>query len=127
MERRRTDRWPGNVRELENLVRRLAALYSQEVIEGTIIDAELGEASAMGEPGEASGGEGLASAVEADPAFALGHAALAFAQWYRSDILAAKASIQKAQGHAWRVTGSPLDHAPLVRYLRDKYTPLYGL
>ena len=27
-----TYRWPGNVRELENLVRRLAALYSQEVI-----------------------------------------------------------------------------------------------
>ena len=32
MERLRTYRWPGNVRELENLVRRLAALYSQEVI-----------------------------------------------------------------------------------------------
>jgi carboxypeptidase Taq len=26
-----------------------------------------------------------------------------------------------------RVTGSPLDHRPLVRYLRDKYAPLYGL
>ena len=32
MERLRAYRWPGNVRELENLVRRLAALYSQEVI-----------------------------------------------------------------------------------------------
>ena len=32
MERLRTYRWPGNVRELENLIRRLAALYSQEVI-----------------------------------------------------------------------------------------------
>jgi carboxypeptidase Taq len=26
-----------------------------------------------------------------------------------------------------RVTGSALDHRPLVRYLRDKYAPLYGL
>jgi two-component system nitrogen regulation response regulator GlnG len=36
-------RWPGNVRELENLVRRLAALYSQEVITSDIIEAELAE------------------------------------------------------------------------------------
>src|SRR5205807_3915764 len=41
MERLRTYRWPGNVRELENLVRRLAALYSQEVIGVGIIEAEL--------------------------------------------------------------------------------------
>lgn len=33
--------WPGNVRELENLVRRLAALYSQEVIGADIIANEL--------------------------------------------------------------------------------------
>jgi two-component system, NtrC family, nitrogen regulation response regulator GlnG len=33
--------WPGNVRELENLVRRLAALYSQEVITPDIIETEL--------------------------------------------------------------------------------------
>ncbi len=26
-----------------------------------------------------------------------------------------------------RVTGAPLDHRPLIRYLRDKYAPLYGL
>jgi carboxypeptidase Taq len=26
-----------------------------------------------------------------------------------------------------RVTGRPLDHRPLVRYLREKYAPLYGL
>jgi len=42
MERLRTYRWPGNVRELENLVRRLAALYSQEVIGVGIIEAEKG-------------------------------------------------------------------------------------
>src|SRR3954464_4374111 len=32
--------WPGNVRELENLVRRLAALYSQDEISSEIIDSE---------------------------------------------------------------------------------------
>ncbi len=44
MERLRSYRWPGNVRELENLIRRLAALYSQEVIGVSVIEAELGEA-----------------------------------------------------------------------------------
>jgi len=33
--------WPGNVRELENLVQRLAALYSQEIITADIINTEL--------------------------------------------------------------------------------------
>jgi two-component system nitrogen regulation response regulator GlnG len=33
--------WPGNIRELENLVRRLTALYSQEVIGADIIESEL--------------------------------------------------------------------------------------
>ncbi len=33
--------WPGNVRELENLVRRLMALYPQEVISREIIESEL--------------------------------------------------------------------------------------
>jgi len=36
-------RWPGNVRELENLVRRLGALYSQEVIGVDVVRAELSE------------------------------------------------------------------------------------
>src|ERR1700738_3433462 len=36
-------RWPGNVRELENLARRLAALYPQEIITGAVIDAELSQ------------------------------------------------------------------------------------
>ena len=45
IERLRRHPWPGNVRELENLVRRLAALYSQEVIGLDIIEAELGQSS----------------------------------------------------------------------------------
>jgi two-component system nitrogen regulation response regulator GlnG len=34
-------KWPGNVRELENLVRRLAALYSDDVINISVIEQEL--------------------------------------------------------------------------------------
>ncbi|MBI1239536.1 MAG: nitrogen regulation protein NR(I) [Alphaproteobacteria bacterium] len=41
VERLQAYRWPGNVRELENLVRRLAALYTGEVIDARMIDMEL--------------------------------------------------------------------------------------
>jgi two-component system, NtrC family, nitrogen regulation response regulator GlnG len=34
--------WPGNIRELENLARRIAALYPQEVISEQLIESELG-------------------------------------------------------------------------------------
>ena len=64
MERLRAYRWPGNVRELENLVRRLAALYSQEVIGVGVIEAELGDVPSSSDPAETSVGEGLAAAVE---------------------------------------------------------------
>ncbi len=43
LDRLRRYRWPGNVRELENMVRRLAALYPQEIINEQTIEAELGE------------------------------------------------------------------------------------
>jgi two-component system nitrogen regulation response regulator GlnG len=64
MERLRAYRWPGNVRELENLVRRLAALYSQEVIGVGVIEAELGDGLSPSDPTETPGAEGLAAAVE---------------------------------------------------------------
>jgi two-component system nitrogen regulation response regulator GlnG len=64
MERLRAYRWPGNVRELENLVRRLAALYSQEIIGAGVIEAELGDTPYSGDPADTSNGEGLAAAVE---------------------------------------------------------------
>ncbi|HWD58397.1 MAG TPA: nitrogen regulation protein NR(I) [Stellaceae bacterium] len=65
MERLRRYRWPGNVRELENLIRRLAALYSQEVIGVDVIESELAAAPAEVAAGpEAVGDEGLGSAVE---------------------------------------------------------------
>jgi two-component system nitrogen regulation response regulator GlnG len=59
-------RWPGNVRELENLIRRLSALYTQEVIDLGILQSELGDAPAEPRP-TAEGppaGESLGSAVE---------------------------------------------------------------
>ncbi len=37
-------RWPGNVRELENLVRRLSALYPQDVISASLVEQELAHA-----------------------------------------------------------------------------------
>ncbi|MBV9860752.1 MAG: nitrogen regulation protein NR(I) [Alphaproteobacteria bacterium] len=64
MERLRAYRWPGNVRELENLVRRLAALYSQEVIGLDVIEAELSDAAKPPNPAELPSGEGLGAAVE---------------------------------------------------------------
>jgi two-component system nitrogen regulation response regulator GlnG len=56
-------RWPGNVRELENLIRRLSALYTQEVIDLAILKTELADAPA--EPAAAPAGQAPAAA-EAD-------------------------------------------------------------
>ena len=65
MERLKTQRWSGNVRELENLVRRLAALYSQEVIGLEAVETELAEASpAATVSTEAPANEGLSGAAE---------------------------------------------------------------
>jgi len=70
MERLSQHRWPGNVRELENLVRRLAALYTEETLGADVIEAELAEGpnglihgpdGAEGSGGEA---ESLGLAVE---------------------------------------------------------------
>src|SRR5271155_1087760 len=57
MERLRRYPWPGNVRELENLTRRLAALYPQEVIGEALIETELNMTSPMQSLGPNGGSE----------------------------------------------------------------------
>jgi two-component system nitrogen regulation response regulator GlnG len=64
LERLRRHRWPGNVRELENMMRRLAALYSQEVIGVDVIEAELADVPATAPAAEEPPNEGLSAAVE---------------------------------------------------------------
>jgi two-component system nitrogen regulation response regulator GlnG len=64
MDRLKAHRWPGNVRELENLVRRLAALYAQEVIGVDVVDLELAEAAPVAAAAPAPENEGLSGAVE---------------------------------------------------------------
>ena len=54
--------WPGNVRELENLVRRLAALYSQDTIGVEVIRAELSEI--ITPIGEEAISNGISEAIE---------------------------------------------------------------
>jgi two-component system, NtrC family, nitrogen regulation response regulator GlnG len=58
MERLRRYPWPGNVRELENLTRRLAALYPQEVIGEGLIESELSAGASPMFPPAAAGDDG---------------------------------------------------------------------
>ena len=64
LERLKRHRWPGNVRELENLARRLAALYPQETISGTVIESELAQPAMPSGQSDTAVDEGLAAAVE---------------------------------------------------------------
>ncbi len=54
LDRLKAHRWPGNVRELENLVRRMCALYPEQMITARIVERELFEQSASAEAGETS-------------------------------------------------------------------------
>ena len=69
MARLRQYRWPGNVRELENLVRRLSALYSEEVIgaetiESELADAMLGPEAERHDDGDGANEDALTDAVD---------------------------------------------------------------
>src|SRR5439155_11027901 len=65
LDRLKQHRWPGNVRELENLARRLAALYPQDVITGSVIDGELAPPAVTSGSNAPLGVENLGGAVEA--------------------------------------------------------------
>jgi two-component system nitrogen regulation response regulator GlnG len=43
LDRLKQHSWPGNVRELENLIRRICALYGEDLISARIIDRELAD------------------------------------------------------------------------------------
>jgi two-component system nitrogen regulation response regulator GlnG len=64
MSRLQNYRWPGNVRELENLVQRLTALYSQDVISVEIVEAELAHAAPGASEGTGTEEESLSDAIE---------------------------------------------------------------
>ncbi|WP_419796890.1 MAG: nitrogen regulation protein NR(I) [Terasakiella sp.] len=65
LERLKQHNWPGNVRELENVIRRLAALYSQETITLEVIQQELAELNAQSANGGSdSDPDNLSSAIE---------------------------------------------------------------
>lgn len=56
--------WPGNVRELENLVKRLAALYSEEIVSAEVIGQELVEQNDGRLPKGQTRSENLSEAVD---------------------------------------------------------------
>jgi len=56
--------WPGNIRELENLVRRLAVLYPQDMIGLDVIEAEIAETPTEQAIGSSEVKESLGQAVE---------------------------------------------------------------
>ncbi len=57
-------RWPGNVRELENLIRRLAALYTEDIISAEAVATELADTAPLEGPATDAPPETLSSAVE---------------------------------------------------------------
>jgi len=63
LDRLKNYRWPGNVRELENLMQRLSALYSQEIIDIEVIETELADTSGS-TMDNVDGSEGLSSSIE---------------------------------------------------------------
>lgn len=64
MSRLQDYRWPGNVRELENLIQRLSALYSQDVINVDLIEAELAHAPPGTAAEERADEESLSDSIE---------------------------------------------------------------
>ena len=101
--------WPGNIRELENLARRLAALYPQEVIADQVIEAEL----------SLSGPMQSLSMISAPEAATMGRAVSGAAHEHFSNGLESHVS------HLFRSFGENMPPAGLYhRVLRDLEAPL---
>jgi len=64
IERLKAYSWPGNVRELENLMRRMAVLYSESVIDRRIVTAALAEQEPSPAARTNGGDETLSQSVE---------------------------------------------------------------
>ncbi|HVM84140.1 MAG TPA: nitrogen regulation protein NR(I) [Candidatus Binatia bacterium] len=64
IERLKAYSWPGNVRELENLMRRIAVLYSESVIDRRIVAAALAEQEPGPMPRASGSDETLGQSVE---------------------------------------------------------------
>jgi len=64
IERLKAYSWPGNVRELENLMRRIAVLYSESLIDRRIVAGALAEQEPGPMPRANGGDETLGQAVE---------------------------------------------------------------
>lgn len=64
LERLQAHHWPGNIRELENLIRRIAAIYVDEVITGAMIDRELANSPRGAETGGSASGQTLEEFLE---------------------------------------------------------------
>lgn len=58
----RAHNWPGNVRELENLVRRIAALHTDELIDVDVVRYELADLK-LGEPAQTAFQETLSASI----------------------------------------------------------------
>lgn len=58
----RSHSWPGNIRELENLVQRISALYTDEMIGGEVVKYELSELD-LQSPKTGGTGDNLASSI----------------------------------------------------------------
>ena len=64
IERLKRYHWPGNVRELENLVRRLSAIYAQDMVTTDVVESELASAVRAPFPDAAEPSGDLSEAVE---------------------------------------------------------------